>query len=161
MCEYEEDWDSGVSRKAKNLPQSPTEVTKNMDVVFPETEHFKTAYPKVVLDSAKDSLQKSEEKDIETILDEASKVAGGQREHWYGHPKINCERIADGWRWYLRSKYGIEVPINPEDTQMMMIIVKLAREMHKPNRDSLVDICGYARCVERTRAKDGLDGYAK
>ena len=96
----------------------------------------------------------------ETVLDEAAAVTSGPRERDYDHPLPNHQRIVDGWRWYIKAKYGIEVPFVPEDGPNMMGLLKMTRDMHRTQRDNLVDICGYARCIERMRAKRGEEGYA-
>ena len=95
----------------------------------------------------------------ETVLDEAARLTSGPRQRDYDHPLENHQRIADAWALYIQSKYGIVVPLKPEDAAHMMILVKIAREAHTPKRDNIVDICGYARCIERMRAKSGMEGY--
>lgn len=85
----------------------------------------------------------------ENILQEADRITSGARQRDYDHPLPNHERIAAFWRAHLKGKYGIEVPLTPEDVAWMMIYLKAARDMHTPRRDNLVDTAGYARCLER------------
>lgn len=96
----------------------------------------------------------------ETVLEEAARLTSGDRRRDYDHALPNHERIADGWRWYMKGKYGIDVPLKPDDAAWMMVMLKIARDMHSPKRDGAVDVAGYARCVESIREAQGLDGYA-
>jgi hypothetical protein len=95
----------------------------------------------------------------ETTLEEAARLTSGDRQRDYDHPLPNHQRIANGWRWYILAKYGIEVPLDAEDAAWMMVLLKIARDMHTPKRDNIVDSEGYARCIERIRARRGEHGY--
>jgi hypothetical protein len=97
----------------------------------------------------------------ETILDEALRISSGPRQRDYDHPLPNHERIAAFWRVHIFGKYGVDVPLTAEDAAWMMVYVKAARDMHTPQRDNLTDGCGYLRCVERMRAKQGQAGYVE
>lgn len=77
-----------------------------------------------------------------TILEEAAEVVDNRNDN-YGHPRENFENIAAFWTLILNSE------VNPEQVALCMIAVKIARQLHKPNRDNLVDICGYARTIEK------------
>ena len=77
-----------------------------------------------------------------SILTEAMEVAGVSRSRDYGHPLPNHERIAAIWSVILGA------PVTPEQVVYCMIGMKLAREVNKPKRDNMVDICGYIRCFE-------------
>lgn len=85
----------------------------------------------------------------ETVLAEAERVINGQRQGAYGHPEQNFTRIADLWNAYFKGIGFIGV-VTPQDTALMMILLKVARlEATPDHRDSLVDICGYAGTVEK------------
>lgn len=60
----------------------------------------------------------------------------------YGDPTTNLRRIAVGWSEIV----GHEV--TAERVAMCMIWVKLSRLAHAYKRDSVIDIAGYARCLE-------------
>jgi len=62
----------------------------------------------------------------------------------YGHPKENFKRIADLWSAYL----GTEITIR--DIGFMMILQKISRCMNIINRESILDIAGYARNIAQT-----------
>jgi hypothetical protein len=78
-----------------------------------------------------------------TILEEAQFLTRGNRNSDYGHPLDDYIRTAKIWSAIL----GIE--ITAEQAMLCMIGVKLSRQCHRPKRDNLVDICGYADCVDR------------
>jgi len=95
----------------------------------------------------------------ESILTEALRVTGGDRQENYGHPIANHLRIAILWNAYLEAKGikedGADDPdrpiLEPADVAMMMVLLKIAREMHAPKRDNLVDAAGYIRCAARIK----------
>lgn len=78
-----------------------------------------------------------------TILEEASRIVDGDREKTYGHPSKNFAATARLWATIL----GHEVTL--KEVALMMVALKLARELHRPGRDNLVDMCGYLRCIEK------------
>lgn len=77
----------------------------------------------------------------ETICQEADRLVSHDRQQTYGHPKQNFSDIADGWN--VIAKDGI----TPEKVGLMMIWVKVCRELHLHKKDNLVDICGFAKTV--------------
>lgn len=85
----------------------------------------------------------------ETVLEEAQRIIYGDREKTYGHPAKNFENTAVFWRAWLFAKHGAAPPLDVEDVAMMMVLLKLARQAHGHKRDNLVDLCGYAACVQK------------
>jgi len=83
---------------------------------------------------------------MKSILTEAIEVSGESRQRDYGHPLINHERIAAFWNVQIANK--LKAPIEPREVALMMIALKLAREVNTPKRDNLVDIVGYVNCVD-------------
>lgn len=83
------------------------------------------------------------------ILQEADLLTAGDRQRDYDHPLPNHQRIARLWNAYLDCRREPEGRILPEDVATMMILLKIARHVFTRKRDNLVDICGYARCLER------------
>lgn len=80
-----------------------------------------------------------------TILEEAGLLVnnGGDRNDAYDHPRHNFGKIATVWS----TIFGIEV--TTRQVALAMIGMKLVRDSHKARRDNIVDIAGYARCIER------------
>ena len=75
------------------------------------------------------------------VLSEAEKCVCGYREHEYGVPEDNFDRIAKMWSAYM----GVE--FNPVDVSMFMVMLKAARiKSGGGTMDSFVDGCGYFSC---------------
>ena len=87
--------------------------------------------------------------EAQTVLEEAAGLTAGDRQRDYDHPLPNHQRIARLWNAYLDCRREPEGCLSPEDVATMMILLKVARNVFTPKRDNLVDICGYARCLER------------
>lgn len=79
---------------------------------------------------------------IDSVLLEAQRLVHGPRQADYGHPLDNWSRTADLWSVILGH------PVNAEQALKCMVAVKLARQIHKPSRDNLVDACGYIECID-------------
>lgn len=79
------------------------------------------------------------------ILKEADEIAGADRSRDYGHPYDNHRRIAEIWSVQLEQI--LKRPILPREVALLMIGLKLAREINSPKRDNLVDAAGYVKCV--------------
>lgn len=76
------------------------------------------------------------------VAQEAAQLVAGPRQHTYGNPYSNWKRTADIWSVVLG------FPVSPRQAALCMIGTKLAREVHRRQRDNLVDIAGYAAVVE-------------
>ena len=72
------------------------------------------------------------------ILHEADKLVHGDRGDDYGSPREDFERTAK----LMSAVLGTSV--TAEQVPLLMMCVKLSRQCHKPKRDNLVDIAGYA-----------------
>lgn len=86
----------------------------------------------------------SEEKQP-SILEEAEKIRGGDRQSDYGDAVENFKRIA-GIASEIRGKQ-----FDAEDVAVIQIALKLCRERFKHKRDNLVDLCGYADILQRIK----------
>lgn len=87
---------------------------------------------------------------VETVLEEANRIIYGDREKTYGHPSKNFDATAALWNGYVQAKYGVrEVHFNATDVAHMMILLKMARELHMHKRDNIVDMAGYAGCIQK------------
>jgi hypothetical protein len=85
----------------------------------------------------------------EGILQEAIRITSGDRQKVYGHPSEDWTRTAKLWSAIL----GVEV--TAQQCCLCMIAVKMSRLCKTPgHRDSIVDICGYSRCIELIHEHD-------
>jgi hypothetical protein len=80
------------------------------------------------------------------ILEEASKVIF-QRQGTYDSPENNFSRIADLWNAYLKGKTN-PLPLTKKDVAMMMVLMKIGREVFQHKIDNLVDAAGYIQCAQ-------------
>ncbi len=84
-----------------------------------------------------------------SILEEAEKLINGDRQQSYGHPYDDYQVTAAMWRAMMIRRYGIDVPLTPDFACLMMAAMKISREAGQHKRDNLVDMAGYAGCVEK------------
>jgi len=82
-----------------------------------------------------------------TILQRATEIVDGDRQHDYGHPYVNHTRTADYFSTYLGKI------VTAEDVCILNILQKVSRNQNRPSHDSILDIAGYARNVEMVREK--------
>lgn len=68
---------------------------------------------------------------------EANALVNGERQAAYGPPAIAYERIARIWGGLLGVK------ITAQQAALMMVALKIQRQMERPKRDNLVDAHGY------------------
>lgn len=87
---------------------------------------------------------------MKSILQEAEEVTSGSRNAAYGHALPNHRDISYGWTGILRSKglLAQDKEVDPATAALMMAWLKIARECHHHKRDNLVDLAGYAKCVQ-------------
>lgn len=87
------------------------------------------------LSDAKDAVEK-------TILDEAKELIYGARQKAYGHPFDDFSKTALIWQAI------IGVPITPEQVALCLVGVKISREVNGHRHDNIVDMIGYAGCLD-------------
>jgi spore cortex formation protein SpoVR/YcgB (stage V sporulation) len=93
------------------------------------------------------------QKEMMDILEEAKKTCV-DRGLDYGDPMSDFSKIANLWDVIFQGNATMEghAQIKPEQVALAMIAVKIARICQNPDyyhRDSVVDIAGYAACLER------------
>ena len=83
-----------------------------------------------------------------TILEEANGLIYGPRQDMYGHPFLDFTRSGRMWGAIIGElKPGEDV--SPEKVGLCMVATKISREVNRPKRDNIVDMAGYAGCVDR------------
>lgn len=93
------------------------------------------------MDRPRDSLKPIDD----TLLTEAFDLVTGDRQKSYDHPARNFDRIARLW------SVALDKEISAEDVAVCMVLVKIARQVHAPKRDNLVDAIGYLLTLEAVR----------
>ena len=88
------------------------------------------------------------------ILEEASKLIGGDRNDDYGDKLTNHQNIAALWSVFLRKN------ITPHDVAMCMALVKVARLMHAHKKDSYLDLAAYAAIAGEIEARTNKDNQS-
>lgn len=82
-----------------------------------------------------------------SILESAIAVTSGDRRRDYDSATPNHERIAKLWNAYIQSRKHPADDLSALDVAHLMILLKIARAIYTPTRDSYVDIAGYSRCA--------------
>ena len=88
----------------------------------------------------------SKSKKQESICEEALRIQGGDRQQDYGSPESNLQEIGASWEWNVKTKCNVTISISARDVAHMMVLTKIARNIHKPKRDNWVDMAGYSQC---------------
>lgn len=68
-----------------------------------------------------------------------------QRGHDYGTPKENLKRISTLWSMQL------EFDITEYDVAIMMVMLKLARDVNEPKDDNLLDAAAYLALADSVK----------
>lgn len=84
-----------------------------------------------------------EDKNVETVLQEADRLINGDRRDTYGSASESFGRIAGLWSAYLGRT------VTPLDVANLMILLKVSRTKGTFHRDSYVDIGGYSALAEQ------------
>jgi len=91
-----------------------------------------------------------------SILNEAQIMTHGARNKDYGPPIDDYSRTAAMASGLLRDK--LTKPITASEMAMIMVLVKLSRQINTPKRDNMVDAAGYAwvahSCAEAEKTKE-------
>ena len=86
-------------------------------------------------------------------LDGAKKIITGDRQKSYGSPEDCFGCIQLMWNTYIEEKYGHDNLLSAKDISMMMVLLKLAREMQNEKKDNIVDACGYLDIYEALKGE--------
>ena len=85
----------------------------------------------------------AKKKITESILLEAETIVNGERQSKYGPPAEHWGRVCAVYN--ALTDHGMD----EEEAMLFMLCLKLVREGFNPQRDNLVDICGYAEIKSR------------
>lgn len=91
----------------------------------------------------------------DSILDEAKRLVYGDRNAQYGPAIRDFSRTAAMWTVLFGELLKDGASFGPQHVPLGMIAVKLSREVHRPKRDSMTDLCGYAATYEQVRGVIG------
>ena len=87
----------------------------------------------------------------QSLLDEAKKLIGGNRQEDYGDKLKNHQNIANFWSIFL------EKQITAHDVAICMALVKVARLMNQHKKDSYIDMAAYAAIAGEIEARTDKD----
>jgi len=135
---------------------------KGIGVLFPQpwnspqavlTEKTRLSHVSSCLEAAVNSLSGktvygTDSQIFESILAEAERLTGVDRQADYGPPDTDFIRISGMWTAMLAHKLKEGVKFESWEVAQMMICIKLSRLQHARKRDSVVDIAGYANCMD-------------
>ena len=85
-------------------------------------------------------------KQPESCVDEARRIVLGERNSSYGNPAEDYTKTAKMWSGLLQPI--LKRDITAQEAILMMVLLKLSREVHRSKRDNLVDALGYLLCYE-------------
>ena len=86
------------------------------------------------------------------FLDEAKKLAGGDRQKDYGDKVQNHKNIAKLWSAYL------DVKVTAENVAIMMSLLKVARtKLGATSKDPYIDMAAYSAIAGEIRFRDEKD----
>lgn len=77
----------------------------------------------------------------------AEDLVNGDRRDAYGSPLLDYERVAGMVNALFARK--LKEPFTAQDFPLIMICIKMSREVHRHKDDTLVDIAGYVAVLER------------
>lgn len=81
-----------------------------------------------------------------THADIATELVLGNRNEDYGNPADDYAKVAKIWSGLLNPI--LKRDITPQEAILMMAGLKLAREVHRPKSDNIIDAHGYLLCYE-------------
>jgi hypothetical protein len=85
---------------------------------------------------------------LPSYVQQAIKLVLGDRNAAYGDPADDYGKTAKIWSGMLMHKLRPNVEITPEEAVLMMVGLKLSREMNLHKDDNLIDAHGYLLCAE-------------
>ena len=80
---------------------------------------------------------------LPNILEEANTLIYGERQKEYGSAATSFGKIAKGWEQIF------DCPVSAKQVALAMVWLKTCRELNQKKRDNIVDIAGYAGCIDK------------
>lgn len=97
----------------------------------------------------------------ENILDTADRLVNVERQADYGHPYDDFSRTAGMMTGigFMFMDPSTKQPraIQPKDIPIVMMLVKLSREVNHHKEDNLVDTVGYVKTLEKVHERMATD----
>jgi hypothetical protein len=94
----------------------------------------------------------------ESILHEAHRLTHGDRNKDYGHPLDDYSKNAGAINALFKHK--LREDFTAADVALIMVVVKLSRQVNRPKRDNMVDAAGYAwvanACIEEKARREEM-----
>lgn len=91
----------------------------------------------------------------------AAEAVCGERNESYGSPVDDFATQAEMFSAYLSRTNAARVIVRASDIAALMILVKMARQAHRPKHDNWIDAAGYAACgAQCNDSKPTADGPA-
>lgn len=78
--------------------------------------------------------------------DTAINLVLGDRNESYGNPAEDYAKVAKMWSGLLHPI--LKRDITPQEAILMMVLLKMSREVHSPKPDNIIDAHGYLLCYE-------------
>ena len=103
------------------------------------------------------------------ILDMIRQCVCVDRCKTHGEAEVNLAHLADVWRWWIKARHGIDVPLDSLDSSQMMSLSKVSRKACNPYVvDHWADDAGYdvigagivKKALDEQAMKKELDGLA-
>lgn len=98
--------------------------------------------------SCKTSCCSSVKRKFDGVCQEADSIVRGPRRKIYGPPYDDYTKVAGMFNSLFRGKIRTDAEFKAEDMSLVMVLIKLSREVHCSKRDNRVDIAGYAEVTD-------------
>lgn|SRR5574339_401273 len=95
-----------------------------------------------------------------SVCQEADEIVSGERQGQYGNPVSNWNHIAEICTPLLKDVLKEGAKLTASHAVIFMIGVKMARQLHKHKRDSIVDACGYLKILNMIEEDKENNGKA-
>jgi hypothetical protein len=81
-----------------------------------------------------------------TNAEKAAQLVLGDRNQSYGNPADDYAKVAKMWSGLLHPI--LKRDITPQESILMMVLLKMSREIHAHKDDNIIDAHGYLLCYD-------------